>query len=78
MEDRKTNKVFPALELLAAVCSHIPLARIDDSPLLIQVLHPLLREGRPDDAPRQVFHSHIIAKRYAVVAEDVAAGMFHC
>jgi hypothetical protein len=57
------------------VCLSV-LGRIDDSPFLIQILHALLREGRPNDIPRQIFHGHIIAGRYAVAAEDIEAGMF--
>jgi len=45
---------------------------------LIQVLHPFLGEGRPDDVTRQIFHGRIISGRYAVAAEDVEAGMPPC
>lgn len=51
------------------------LGRVDDLPLLIQVGHPLLGEGGPDDAAGQVLHSHFIAGGDAVAAEDVEAGM---
>jgi len=51
------------------------LGRIDDLPLLIQVLHPLLGEGRPNDVTRQIFHGRIVIRRNPVSAEDVEAGM---
>ena len=54
------------------------LGRIDDLPLLIQVLHPLLGEGRPDDIAGQVFHGRIVIRRNPVSAEDVEAGMPPC
>jgi hypothetical protein len=50
--------------------------RIDDRPFLIQILHAFLREGRPNDVPRQIFHGRFVIGRYAVAAEDVEAGMF--
>ena len=51
---------------------------INDRPHLIQVLHTLLGEGRPDDVTRQIFYGRIISRRYAVAAEDVEAGMPPC
>jgi len=59
---------------------------INDRPLLIQVLHPLLGKGRPDDVAGQVLHGRIIVRRDAVAAEDpvsstgqaVEAGMPPC
>jgi len=59
---------------------------INDRSHLIQVLHTLLGEGRPDDVTRQIFHGRIISGRYAVAAEDpvsstgqaVEAGMPPC
>jgi len=47
---------------------------INDRPLLIQVLHPLLGEGRPDDVAGQVLHSRIIVGGDAVAAEDPRSG----
>jgi len=51
---------------------------INDHPLLIQVPHPLLGEGRPDDIAGQVFHGRIVIRRNPVSAEDIEAGMPPC
>ena len=54
------------------------LRSINDRPLLIQVLHTLLGEGRPDNVAGQILYSRIIVGRYAIAAEDVEAGMPPC
>jgi hypothetical protein len=54
------------------------LGRVDDLPLLIQVLHMLLAEGRPDGVAGQVFHDRIISGRDLVAAEDVGSGIPPC
>ena len=51
---------------------------IDDLPLLIQILHTLLGERRPDDVAGQVLHRRFIVGRNAVAAEDVESGMPPC
>ena len=51
------------------------LGRISDFSLLIQVLHTLLGEGRPDDVTRQVFHGRFIVGGDAVAAVDVESGV---
>ena len=45
---------------------------------VIQVLHPLLGEGRPDDVASQVLHGRIVVRGYPVAAEDMEAGMPPC
>ena len=51
---------------------------IDDLPLLIQVLHPFLKERRPDDVAGRVLHGRFIVGRDVVATEDVEAGMPPC
>ena len=51
---------------------------INYRPLLIEVLHPLLGGGGPDDVTRQIFHGRIVIWRYPVATEDVEAGMPPC
>ena len=51
-------------------CRAVP-GCINNRPFLVEVLHPLLGKGRPDDVTCQIFHGRIISGRYAVAAEDV-------
>ena len=48
---------------------------IEDFSLPIAVQHSFLKEGRPDDLPRQVLHRFLMFRLDAVSAEDMEAGI---
>lgn len=72
--DRGTHGGRPFQGREGFLCPPV-LGRVDDLPLLIQVGHPLLGEGGPDDVADQILHSRFIVGEDAVAAEDVEAGM---
>jgi len=75
--DVRTHHGQPFQRRKALGCLAVP-GCINDRPLLIQVLHTLLKEGRPNDVAGHVLHGRIIFWRYTVAAEDMEGGMPLC
>jgi len=57
-------------------CVLAVLGFIDHFAFLFQLPHALLRERRPDDVTRQIFHSRFIFWRNTIAVEDIESGMF--
>jgi len=49
--------------------------RIDDGPFLVEVVHPLLGEGCPDDVTGEVLQCCFFFRKDAFTAEDMETGV---